>query len=59
VPRHVRPHVAHDTCEAPPEKAHPLRMTAATTAVIKLSGSLQNKDNHPRDQSQGLEEPTL
>jgi hypothetical protein len=53
------PHVAHDACVAPPEKACPLRTAAATTAVLKWSGSLQSKGNPPRDQSQGLEEPTL
>jgi hypothetical protein len=46
-PHHVRPHVTHDACEVPPEKAHPLRMTAATTAIIKWPGSLQGKDNPP------------
>jgi hypothetical protein len=40
-------HVAHDACEAPSEKARPLRTTTATTAVIKWSGSLQSKDNPP------------
>jgi hypothetical protein len=45
----------HDVYEVPPEKARPLRTTAATIAVIKWSGSLQNKDNPPRDRSQGLE----
>jgi hypothetical protein len=33
-PLHVRPHVTHGVCAAPPEKARPLRATAATTAII-------------------------
>jgi hypothetical protein len=52
-------HAAHHAYEAPPEKARPLRTAAAATAVIKWSGSLQNKDNPPRNRSLGLEEPTL
>jgi hypothetical protein len=43
----------------PPEKVGPLRTIAATTAVLKWSGSLHSKGNPPRDWSQGLEEPTL